>query len=182
MADSNTPPACTPIFPPEVWSGVLHKFGTHPRDLVYLWTGCRGINRHFKREVENIFIENYLPLTFLRFSISTSDISDPIPTAEYSRVSTDRAVAFFQGQCDHYKKEFQQVHNGDSLSAPSYLIGLWGSKATLPVVTFHANGDIGVGWRELFSALLAEEKHYYETDFDAICLYVSQLRSPNSHR
>lgn len=170
MADYNTT-AVSLSLPPEIWRIVLHNFGTRPRDLVQLWTGCRGVSKHFKHEVEELFIADYLPLTSLKFAITTSRVINRTPTfgfrdyeihTVYSRISTDRTMAFFQAQCDKDKKVFRQMHNEENLSASSHFIDLV-SAATPQSVSFHSNGDVQVGWRELFAALFAEEKYHYQT-------------------
>lgn len=160
--------------PPEIWRIVLHSFGTQPQDLVRLWTGCRGVSKHFKREVEELFIAGYLPYTSLIFDITTSQgfnrnsriefRNHQVETA-YKAISVDRAGAFFHAEFDHEAKLLKQLHIGGGFSGPSHLVYLSrpSDDVASPGVFFHANGDVEVGWRELFAAVLAEEKFYCQT-------------------
>lgn len=205
--------------PPETWRIVLHSVGTQPHDLVELWTGCRGVSKFFKHEVEELFIADYLPRTTLSFAVTTSqgfdrhsriEFHDHNLQMEYSRVSVDRNRAFFRAQyCDYarnseimslaqeeedeydndeFTKLFQKKHDSNSeataklhqqvcRSAPHHLVDFWrpSGNAALPKVFFHANGEVEVGWRELFAAVLAEEKYYYEAGWTPIDFQVSQL-------
>ena len=159
--------------PPEIWRIVLHSFGTRPRDYTELWIGCRGVSKYFKYEVEEFFIAHYLPLTSLMFDMTTSQgfnqnsrikFEDHTVWTEYGRVSVDRTGAFFQAICADGVKLLQQMHSGD-FPAPSHWVDFCrpSDHVALPGVFFHANGDVEVGWRELFAALFAEEKYQYRT-------------------
>lgn len=152
--------------PPEIWSIVLHSFGTQPQDLVELWVGCRGVSNFFKHEVEGIFIADYLPHISLRFDISTSlGFRDHQVQAAYNRTSADRTRAFFQAQDQVEEWFLKHVGNASGFSWPSHLVDLSRPfrDVALPEMFFHANGNVEVGWRELFAAVLAEEKSYYRT-------------------
>lgn len=113
--------ACTLAFPPEIWRIVLHSFGTERQNLAELWTGCRGVSKHFKHEVEELFIARYLPHTFLRFDITTSQLlkrnsrmiefhDHNIQTA-YNHISMDRATAFFQARNSDDATLLEKMHN-----------------------------------------------------------------------
>lgn len=166
--------ACTMAFPPEIWRIVLRSFGTQPQDLVELWTGCRGVSRHFKHEVEELCIADYLTRTRLQFEMTTTQrfdgnsriqFHDHHVHTEYNRISVDRAGAIFQAKDDDKAKLLKQMHNGADFPGPSHLVDFSRpfDGVALPGVFFHANGDVEVGWRELFAAILAELKYYYRT-------------------
>ena len=151
---------------------MLHSFGIERQDLAELWTGCRGVSKHFKREVEELFIAHYLPHTYLCFDITISqgfkrnsriEFYDHKIQTTYNRISEDRATAFFQAKDDDEATLLQKMHNGVCYPGPSHFVDLSrpSNDAALPGVFFHANGDIEVGWRELFAALFAEEIYYY---------------------
>lgn len=167
--------ACTLALPPEIWRIVLHSFGAELRDLIELWTGCRGVSKHFKHEVEQLFIADYLPRTCLRFAITTCQAFDRNSRIKFQdhevetfhkRTSVDRARAFFRAKDDNKAKPLKQMHNGGVFSGPSHVVDLSrpNEDVALPGVFFHANGDVEVDWRELFAAVLAELKYFYRVD------------------
>ena len=171
--------------PPEIWRIVLHSFGTRPRDLVELWTGCRGVSQFFKHEIEELCIAQCLPHTSLLFDLTTSqgfdrnsriEFHDYQVQTRYSHVSVDRTSAFFQAESDNGTRLLQQMHNGGDSSAPSHHVNLWrpSDNVDLPGVFFQADGNVQVGWRELFAAILAEEKYHCHTGWNPIEFQVGQ--------
>ena len=163
--------AACPLLPPEIWRIVLRSFGTQPQQLVQLWTGCRGVCRYFKYEVEQLFIVDHLPGNSLEFDITTSqafdgnsriEFRDQLVLTEYSYTSVDRATAFFKSKDENEAEILKMMHTGASFPRPSHLVDFSRpfNDIALPGIVFHANGEVEVGWRELFSALLAEEKFY----------------------
>lgn len=171
MTHKNTN-ASTLALPREIWRMVLHSFGTRDEDIVELWM-CRGVSNYFKYEVEQFFIANYIPHTSMCFEITSSQSFDRnsrikfydhhVPTF-YSRVSLDRGTAFFEAKIESEAKLLQLMHNGGGCSTPSHFIDFRRPLNTvaLPGVFFHANGDVEVGWRELFAAVLAKEKYRHQ--------------------
>lgn len=166
--------ACTLTLPPEIWRIVLHSFGTYRQDLAELWTGCRGVSKHFKHEVEEFFIAHYLPVTLLGFDMTTSQIFNRNSRIEfhdhkiqttYSHVSVDRAKAFFQAKNSDGATLLEKMHNRGRYSRPSHLVDFSrpSDDVAWPGVFFHANGDVEVDWRELFAALFAEDMYHYRT-------------------
>lgn len=170
---------------------VLRSFGPQSQDLVELWIRCRAVSKHFKHEVEEFLIANYLPHASLLFDITTSQgfnqnskiqFRDHRVQTKYSRVSMDRAGAFFKAE-DHDEAKFlQQVHNGGRFYGPSHLLDFSrpSNDVALPGVVFHANGEVEVGWRELFAAVLAEENYYYRTGRIPAGFDVSQIEEDSS--
>ena len=159
------------VLPPEIWRMVLHSFWEEPRDDMELWTGCRGVSKFFKHEVEELFIANYLPFISLTFDMTTSQsfnqnrrikFNDYMVETKYSRVSGDRTGAIFQADCAQMVKLLQQMHT-EGCPAPKHRVDYRrpSDDVALPGVFFHANGDVEVGWRELFAAVFAEEKYQY---------------------
>ena len=156
---------------------VLHSFGTtrERKDLAELWTGCRGVSKHFKHEIEELFIAKYLPRTILKFDITTSqfcnsdsrnariEFHDHGIRTIFNHISVDRATAFFQAEESDEAMSLKKVHNPISGPGPSHLIDLprLSHDTALPGVFFHAHGEIEVDWRELFAALFAEDMYYY---------------------
>ena len=164
--------AVTLVLPPEIWRMVLHSLWERPRNSAELWTVCRGVSKFFKYEVEKLFIADYLHFTSLNFDMTTSqgfdhntriEFKDHMVQTEYSRVSLDRAEALFQADCAEGVKLLQHLHREGS-PAPSHRMDLRrpSDNTALPGVFFHANGDVEVGWRELFAAVFAEQKYEYQ--------------------
>ena len=178
--------ACAIAFPPEIWRIVLHSFGTERQDLIELWTGCRGVSKHFKHEVEEFFIANYLPHISLLFDITTSqgfnrnsriEFHDHQVQSFYNHIFVDRAQASFQAKDDNGAKILKHMHNGGASFGPSH--DLDSSRPSediaLPGIFFHANGDFEVDWRALFAAVLAEHGYYYERGWIPVNFPISQL-------
>ena len=165
---------------------MLHSFDTERQDLIDLWTGCRGVSKHFKHEVEEFFIAKYLPRISLLFDITTSqgfnrnsriEFHDHQVQTLYNHISVDRAQAFFQAKDANGAKFFKQMHNGGGFFGPSHVLDFSGPSedVALPGIFFHANGDFEVDWRALFAAVLAEDGYYYETGWFPVNFPISQL-------
>ena len=189
MASEEPSPSPSPFslaFPPEIWSIVLHSFGTQPQDLVELWMTCRGVCQCFKHVVEGIFIADTLPHISLRFDITTSqgfernsriEFRDYQVQTAYNCASADRTRAFFQAKDDNGAVLLKEMHDGAGSSWPSHLVDLSrpSGEVAFPGIFFHANGIVEVGWRDLFAAILAEENYYYRTNGTPAHLRVSQI-------
>ncbi|KAL9069600.1 MAG: hypothetical protein Q9161_005399 [Pseudevernia consocians] len=180
--------ACTIALPREIWRIVLHSFGTERQDLIKVWRGCRGVSKHFKHEVEELFIADYLPRTSLLFDITTSqgfnrnsriEFHDHQVQTFYNRISVDRAQAFFRAKDYNEAKFLEQMHNGGGFFGPSHVVDLWrpSDDIALPGIFFHANGDFEIDWKALFAAVFAEEKYYYTTGRIPVNFPVSQFLS-----
>lgn len=172
--------AFTLALPPEIWRMVLHRFGSRDEDIVELWM-CRGVSKYFKYEVEQFFIAKYLPHTSMWFDITSCqsfnrnsriEFYDHHVRTIYSRISVDRAAAFFKAKHESGATLLQLMHNGAGCSAPSHWVDFRRPLNTvaLPGVFFHANGDVEVGWRELFAAVLAEEKYRHQAVWNPVSL------------
>ena len=152
----------------------MHSFGTEGQDLAELWTGCRGVSKHFKHEVEEFFIAHYLPHTFLSFDMTTSQLFNQDSRIEfhdhniqttYNRISVDRATAFFQAKNSDDATLLEKMHNRGPYSGPHFVnLSRPSHEAPLPRVFFRAHGEIEVDWRELFAAFFAEEMYHYRIE------------------
>lgn len=168
---------------------VLHSFGTQDEDIVESWM-CRGVSIYFKYEIEQFFIANYLPHTSIWFDMTVCPSFDRnkrtkfydchVPTV-YNRVSVDRAAAFFDANST-WTTLLQLMHNGGGHSAPSHFVDFRRPLDTVPFpgVFFHANGDVEVGWRELFAAVLAEEKYRHRPVGDPVSLHLVSFDLPEA--
>lgn len=182
--------AFTLALPPELWRNILHSFGTRGEDVVRLWM-CRGVSIYFKYEVEQFFIANYLPHTAMWFDMTSCqsfnrnsriEFYDHQVQTIYSRISADGAAAFFKAECESGAKLLQLLHNGGGCSAPSHWVNLQRPLDTvvLPGVFFHANGDVEVGWRELFAAVLAEDKYLHQAVWNHVSLNLVSFDLPGA--
>lgn len=120
----------------------------------------------------------------LEFDITTNKASkrksriefrDDLVMTAYKGAFVDRAGAFLQAKVDDEAKLLKQMHTGRPFSGPSHLMDLSrpSNDVALPGVFFHANGDVEVGWRELFAAVLAEEKYNYRIGHIPVYIQVS---------
>ena len=60
-----------PVFPLEIWPLVFGNF-RWIEDLVHLWTEGRRVSKHFKYDVEHVFVKKHLTKTTLMFQIGQS--------------------------------------------------------------------------------------------------------------
>jgi len=57
--------------PPEILRLVLRSFSSSPDDLIFLWTDCRHVSLHFKREVEELFLSTHLRRILIDFHMTS---------------------------------------------------------------------------------------------------------------
>ena len=95
--------------PPEIWTTVLQNYGNNIDDFIHLWTQCRQVSRQFKKDVENTFIKQHLPVITVRSRTQIDEHSQlcyyiVFVETIYIGVSKDRETALF-GELDADKKQ-----------------------------------------------------------------------------
>ena len=60
-----------PVLPLEIWATILRNYSTDLEGLSHLWTQCRQVSKHFRAEVEFMFLKYYLPMVSLNFIIES---------------------------------------------------------------------------------------------------------------
>lgn len=82
MATETIPMSSHLRFPPELWSITTQNFRHRksPDDLTYLWTAVRHVSRQFKAEIEDIFLTEHLPKTWLHVNVNVANTLNNSPT------------------------------------------------------------------------------------------------------
>ena len=162
--------------PPEIWGLVLRNLTSRSQGIYYLWTTCRSVSSIFCNEVERIFVAIILPKTLIRFCM-VHRLPGPLDgTPNHFRyngrivnanfrcsVSGDRSRAVFTAPLETAEAmESRSRHDRkdayDTLRSYYFRVDVLVDSIEAPLFLCAANGDIEIGWKDIFIVIFAEHK------------------------
>lgn len=189
MASPPSSSTCLTL-PPEIWRLVLRSFSSSPDDLIFLWTDCRHISLHFKREVEELFLSTHLRRILIDFHMTsryyrTETTGTPVHSfrdhdvlTTFHRTSPDHTNAIFRAESEHGAKFLCRL---DATSGPEGLApDAWSQSllqhAKIPNFVFDKIGDMHIDWQEFLNVVFAEARSFHQLHH----MMVSIARLPHS--